>query len=198
MREVVQKVYKFEELSEEVQNKIVNEHRYYFVDDELWTLCTDEAFTDDMLHIYGFETDKDGMSFSLYDTGEGAGFTGTFKNIEYAIKVAKHFNTEGHISAGILDEIRKYGEVNVCRYPWTTYATREYNTYVELRIDGDPMEDDETYSKFVDALEEWRKEQCASLYDIALSTYEYYTSDEYVRQGLIECDNEYLADGTKF
>ena len=198
MREVVQKVYKFNELSEEVQSKVVKDHRYDFVDDGWWTICPDEAFTEDMLHAYGFETDKNGVSFSLYDAEGGAGFTGTFQNIEYAIKVANKFDTEGRISDDVLDEIRRYGEVNVCRYSWTQQDTREWNTYVELLIDGNPMEEDEKYSEFIDALEGWRKEQCGSLYDSALSTYEYYTSDEYVRQELEEGNYEFLADGTNF
>lgn len=36
MRVVVQKVYKFEELTKEVQAKVVNRHRYTFVDSIAW------------------------------------------------------------------------------------------------------------------------------------------------------------------
>lgn len=196
MREVVQKVYKFEELSKEVQTKVVDKYRYTFVDSFNWSECISENFMYTLLHEYGFNVDEDSVSFSLDD--EGAGFTGTFDSIEYAIKIAKHFDTEDHISDDVLDEIRKYGEVRVVKYSWTSQSTMDWNTYVELLIDGNPMEEDEKYDDFISALEEWRIEQGDSLYENAQAAYEYYTCDNYIRTELAEGDYEFLADGTDF
>lgn len=151
-----------------------------------------------LLHDYGFNVDEDSVSFSLYDAAEGAGFTGTFDIIEYAIKIAKHFDTEDHISEDVLDEIRKYGEVRVAKYSWISSNPRSWNTYIELLIDGIPREDDEKYAYFIDALEEWRKEECERLYENAQADYEYYTCDNYIRTELAEGNYEFLADGTAF
>lgn len=198
MREVVQKVYKFEELSKDVQAKVVDKYRYTFVDSFNWGEYTSEDFMYTLLHEYGFNVDEDSVSFTLYDVAEGAGFTGTFDSIEYAIKIAKHFDTEDHISDDVLAEIRKYGEVRVAKYSWASQAARDWNTYVELLIDGNPMEEDEKYDDFITALEEWRIEQCDSLYENAQAAYEYYTCDNYIRTELEEGNYEFLADGTDF
>lgn len=198
MREVVQKVYKFEELSKEVQTKVVDKYRYTFVDSFNWSECTSEDFMYTLLHEYGFNVDEDNVSFSLYDAEEGAGFTGTFDIIEYAIKIAKHFDTENHISDDVLDEIREYGEVRVALNAWNNTSSREWNTYIELRIDGIPMEEDEKYADFITALEEWKKEECQHLYKEAQDAYEYYTCDNYIRTELEEGNYEFLADGTDF
>ena len=198
MRLVVQKVYKFEELSTEVQTKVVDKNRYMYVESCDWWNYTCEDFMYTLLHEYGFNVDENSVSFSLYGAEKGAGFTGTFDIIEYAIKIAKHFDTENHISDDVLDEIRKYGEVRVAKYSWTSQATRDWNTYVELLIDGNPMEEDEKYDDFITALEEWRIEQCDSLYENAQDAYEYYTCDNYIRTELEEGNYEFLADGTDF
>lgn len=181
MRVVVQKVYKFEELSTEVQTKVVDRYRYMYVDSVDWWNYTCEDFMYTLLHEYGFNADEDSVSFSLDDADKGAGFTGTFDIIEYAIKIAKHFDTEDHISDDVLDEIRKYGEVRVSQNSWNCTAPREWNTYIELLIDGIPMEEDEKYAAFVDALESWRKEECQHLYENTQDAYEYYTCDNYIR-----------------
>ncbi|GAA6389616.1 hypothetical protein [Dialister sp. i34-0019-2H8] len=198
MRVVAQRVYKFEELSTEVQTKVVDKNRYTYVDSCDWWNYTCEDFMYTLLHEYAFNVDEDSVSFSLYDAEEGAGFTGTFDIIEYAIKIAKHFDTEDHISDDVLDEIRKYGEVRVALYAWNNTSPREWNTYIELRIDGIPMEEDEKYADFITALEEWRKEECQHLYKDAQDAYEYYTCDNYIRTELTEGNYEFLADGTDF
>lgn len=198
MREVVQKVYKFEELSKEVQTKVVDKYRYTFVDSFNWSEYISEDFMYTLLHEYAFNVDEDSASFSLYDAEEGAGFTGTFDIIEYAIKIAKHFDTEGHISDDVFDEIRKYGEVRVALNAWNNTSPREWNTYIELRIDGIPMEEDEKYADFITALEEWRNEECERLYENAQDAYEYYTCDNFIRTELEEGNYEFLADGTDF
>lgn len=198
MRVVVQKVYKFEELSKDVQTKVVDKYRYTFVDESNWSEYTSEDFMYTLLHEYGFNVDEDSVSFSLYDVEEGAGFTGTFDILEFAIKIAKHFDTEDHISDDVLDEIRKYGEVRVAKYSWVSSNSRSWNTCIELLIDGIPREEDEKYAYFIDALEEWRKEECERLYENVQAAYEYYTCDNYIRTELEEGNYEFLADGTDF
>ena len=67
-----------------------------------------------------------------------------------------------------------------------------------MLIDGVPMEEDEKYAYFIDALEKWRKEECERLYENAKADYEYYTCDNYIRAELAEGNYEFLADGTDF
>lgn len=198
MREVVQKVYKFNELEKKVQEEVLERYRYTWVDSIDWEEYTSEDFTDIMFSDHGFNVDKDSVSFSMYDAEAGAGFTGEFETAQAAINVVKNFDTKGCIKASVLDEIRKYGEVRVTQYSWVSSNPRSWNTYIELLIDGIPMEEDEKYAYFIDALEEWRKEECERLYENAQDDYEYYTCDNYIRTELEEGNNEFLADGTDF
>lgn len=198
MREVVQKVYKFNELEKKVQEEVLERYRYTFVDSLDWGEYTKEDFTYTMFSDHGFEVDKDSVSFSPNGAEAGAGFTGEFKDAQAAINVAENFDTKGCIKASVLDEIRKYGEVRVVQYSWTRSNPWSWNTYIELLIDGIPMEEDEKYAYFIDALEEWRKEECERLYENAQADYEYYTCDNYIRTELAEGNYEFLADGTDF
>lgn len=198
MREVVQKVYKFNELEKKVQEEVLERYRYTFVDFLDWGEYTKEDFTCIMFSDHGFEVDKDSVSFSPNGVEAGAGFTGEFKDAQAAINVAENFDTKGCIKASVLDEIRKYGEVRVVQYSWTRSNPWSWNTYIELLIDGIPMEEDEKYAYFIAALEEWRKEECERLYENAQADYEYYTCDNYIRTELEEGNYEFLADGTDF
>lgn len=198
MREVVTKVYKFEELERKVQEEVLERYRYTWVDSLDWGEYTKEDFTYTMFSDHGFEVDKDSVSFCLCGAEAGAGFTGAFKDAQAAINVAENFDTKGCIKASVLDEIRKYGEVRVVQYSWTRSNPWAWNTYIELLIDGIPMEEDEKYAYFIDSLEEWRKEECERLYENAQADYEYYTCDNYIRTELAEGNYEFLADGTDF
>lgn len=198
MREVVQKVYKFNELEKKVQEEVIERYRYTWVDSLDWEEYTSEDFTAIMFSDHGFNVDKDRVSFSMYDAEAGAGFTGEFETAQMAINVAKNFDTKGYIKASVFDEIRKYGEVRVAQHSYTSSNPRSWNTYIELLIDGIPMEEDEKYAYFIDALEEWRKEEYDRLYENAQADYEYYTCDNYIRTELEEGNYEFLADGTDF
>ena len=198
MREVVQKVYKFNELEKKVQEEVLERYRYTWVESLDWGEYTSEDFTYTMLSDHGFVVDKDSVSFTLYAQDAGAGFTGEFETTQAAINAAENFDTKGCIKTSVLDEIRKYGEVRVVKYSWVSSNPRSWNTYIELLIDGIPMEEDEKYAYFIAALEEWRKEECKQLYENAQADYEYYTCDNYIRTELEEGNYEFLADGTDF
>lgn len=198
MREVVQKVYKFNELERKVQEEVLERYRYTWVDSLDWGEYTKEDFTYTMFSEHDFEVDEDSVSFCPCGAEAGAGFTGEFKDAQAAINVAECFDTKGCIKASVLDEIRKYGEVRVEKDSWTSSNPRAWNTYIELLIDGIPMEEDEKYAYFIAALEKWRKEECDRLYENAKADYEYYTCDNYIRTELAEGDYEFLADGTDF
>ena len=199
MREVVQKVYKFNELESKVQEKVLERKRYAYVEEMNWWAYMIEDFGNIMYVDHLFCVDEDSVSFDLYSQYAGAGFTGEFETAQAAIDVALAFDLKGDVNkASILDEIREYGEVRVSKLSYSNTSPRNWNTYIELLIDGVPMEEDEKYAPFVKALEEWKDEECSRLYTALEEEYDYLTSDEYVRQELEEGDYEFLVDGTDF
>lgn len=201
MREVVQKVYKFEELEKKVQKEVLERYRYTWVDGMDWSEYTLEDFGNTMYSDHLFRVDEDSVSFSLYSQDAGAGFTGDFETAQAAINVALAFDLKGDVNkASILDEIRENGEVRVSHNPWSNTRARDWNTYIELLIDGVPMEEDEKYAPFVKALEEWKDEECARLYTALGQEYDYLTSDVYIIEQLMDEDEnyEFYADGTEY
>lgn len=201
MREVVQKVYKFNELEKKVQEEVLKRKRDTWVDGMDWWVYTLEDFEATMYADHLFRVDEDSVSFALYSQDAGAGFTGEFETAQAAINVAFAFDLKGDVNkASILDEIREYGEVRVSHNSWSNTSPRKWNTYIELLIDGVPMEEDEKYAPFVKALEEWKDEECARLYVMLEGEYDYLTSDEYIIEQLMDEDEnyEFLENGTDF
>lgn len=201
MREVVQKVYKFNELESKVQEEVLKRKRYTWVDGMNWWAYTLEDFEATMYADHLFHVDEDSVSFALYSQDAGAGFTGEFETAQAAINVALAFDLKGDVNkASILDEIREYGEVRVSHNAWSNTSPRNWNTYIELLIDGVPMEEDEKYAPFVKALEEWKDEECAKLYVMLEREHDYLTSDEYIIEQLMDEDEnyEFLENGTDF
>lgn len=199
MREVVQKVYKFNELERKVQKEVLEHERYAWVDAIDWYAYTLEDFGNTMYADHLFRVDEDGVSFALYSQGAGAGFTGEFETAQAAINVALAFNLRGDVNkASVLNEIREHGEVRVSHNSWSNTSPRKWNTYIELLIDGVPMEEDEKYAPFIKALEEWKDEECSRLYTALEEEYDYRTSDEYITEQLMNEDYEFYADGTEY
>lgn len=201
MREVVQKVYKFNELEKKVQEEVLERYRYTGVDGMYWSVYMLEDFGNTMYSDHLFRVDEDSVSFSLYSPDAGAGFTGEFETAQAAINTALAFDLKGDVNkASILDEIREYGEVRVSTLSYSNTSPREWNTYIELLIDGVPMEEDEKYAPFVKALEEWKDEECSRLYTALEQEYDYLTSDEYIVEQLMDenADYEFYANGTEY
>lgn len=200
MREVVQKVYKFNELEKKVQEKVLERKRYTWVNAMDWWAYTLEDFEATM-YADLFHVDEDSVSFALYSQDAGAGFTGEFETAQAAINIALAFDLKGDVNkASILDEIREYGEVRVSHNSWSNTCPRKWNTYIELLIDGVPMEEDEKYAPFVKALEKWKDEECSRLYTTLEEKCDYLTSDEYIIEQLMneDADYEFYADGTEY
>ena len=201
MREVVQKVYKFNELEKKVQEEVLKRKRDTWVDGMNWWVYTLEDFEATMYADHLFRVDEDSVSFTLYSQDAGAGFTGEFETAQAAINVALAFDLKGDVNkASILDEIREYGEVRVSKLSYSNTSPRNWNTYIELLIDGVPMEEDEKYAPFVKALEEWKDEECSRLYTTLEEKCDYLTSDEYIIEQLMDKDEDYefYADGTEY
>lgn len=199
MREVVQKVYKFNELERKVQKEVLEHKRYAWVDAMDWYAYTLEDFGDTLYADHLFHVDEDGVSFALYSQDAGAGFTGEFETAQAAINVALAFDLRGDVNkASVLNEIREHGEVRVSNISWSHTDPRKWNTYIELLIDGVPMEEDEKYAPFIKALEKWKDEECSRLYTALEEECDYRTSDEYITEHLMNEDYEFYADGTEY
>ena len=144
MRQEVVSVYKFEELSEDVQQELIDKYRYTQVDYCWWEHIEDEI-------------ERQGGKLIEFDT-----YRHYIKiEIDYPIDFAKAI-------------IENHG--------------KECDTYI---LSEDFINGELSGKEYVKAIAE-------EYLSMLRQEYEYLTSDEYVREKLIDIDDEYFIDGTVF
>lgn len=196
MREITIKVYTFDELTKEVQEKILERYRYKWIPDYY---DAEHPTIKEFVHTLieqGFTVNK--MTFSLYCDCRG-GFTGEFVDTQAAINAAfEHGLKENTISKDALNEIRKSGVVAVSKKNRKIRPTYRSNTHITLLIDGTPMTGEEKYLPFVRALEEWKEEECWEIYKKAEEDYRYYISDTFIKKMILMNGYEFYENGDEY
>ena len=196
MREITIKVYTFDELTKEAQEKILERYRYKWIPDYY---DAEHPTIREFVHTLteqGFTVNK--MTFSLYCDCRG-GFTREFVDTQAAINAAfEHGLKENTISKDALNEIRKSGVVAVSKKNRKIRPTYRSNTHITLLIDGTPMTGEEKYLPFVRALEEWKEEKCWEVYKKTEEDYRYYISDTFIKRMLLTNGYEFYENGDKY
>ena len=180
MKEITVKEYTFEELSEDVQERLIEEYRQY--DDYSYEL---EEYINYRLH------ELTGLSFDLeyslcYRQGDGLRFTGRIEGEEinklpFAHLVKDAENTIINITPS---------------YVW-------HNSYtVDIDIDADTCYDsqdyyDDEWEKLQNAVEEWYGSIRDTLEKEGYKYIEEMESDEYIREVLIDLEDLYMEDGRR-
>lgn len=196
MREITIKVYTFDELTKEAQEKILERYRYKWIPDYYDAEHPTIRKFVHTLTRQGFAVNK--MTFSLYCDCRG-GFTGEFVDTQAAINAAfAHGLKENTISKDALNEIRKSGVVAVSKKNRKIRPTYRSNTHITLLIDGTPMTGEEKYLPFVRALEEWKEEECWEVYNKAEEDYRYYISDTFIKKMILMNGYEFYENGDKY
>lgn len=169
-------LHNFAELSEVVQNDIIENNRYVNVADVDWF----EYLKDDFHHtleLLGFSDITSNFS-GFYNQGDGASFEARWdaRNIVndaekwQSLKAYEYFKP-------YLDELNRLGgTAEVERISGSRYV-HEYTCFV----DADNQELEGT-------LEQLRIDCCTKYYRILLAEYEYLTSDDAVKDYLTSCD----------
>jgi len=195
MRQEIIKVYKFDELNEEVKDKVLNDHRYREVDNEWW-------YENDFL----MEPTKEEMDrFGIVPTPGYAILT--YKISSFDIYRSRYLQLED-IEIENEDAFMKLIEIPVWLRPYTYCQfsnKRNYERNTELTIefdypDGDDIPEIEEYLKF---LSEEYFAQAERIFDEMMKEalnrlteqYEYLMSDEAIREALIANEYEFLENG---
>jgi len=205
------KLYNFEELSEELQEKIIEKNRYMNVEFFDWYWITYENFIED-LKKQGFYTDKENVDFSGFSCqGDGASFTGYIDLLEYLkyknennktdenIKVYELFKKiidNGYIENEIKIERNslRYCHVNTCKIEdIILYDYDDFNNeYSKKEKENIEISIDELEKE----LEKIRYNHCMDLYKNLENDYNLATSNETIKEYLIDTDDEiYLKNG---
>lgn len=179
MKEITIKAYTFEELSEDVQERLIREYRQY------------EDYNDYDLEHYLNERLKEltGLSFDLayslcYRQGDGLRFTGRIEGEE-----------NKHLPFANLVKDAENTIINIAP------SSRWCNSYkVDIDIDADTCYDsqeyyDDEWDNLQKATEEWYSKIRETLEEEGYKYIEEMESEEYIRECLINLEEYYTEDG---
>lgn len=180
-------VYKFEELSEEQQKKVIEKHRDINVDFQGYDETTLEDLKDELEKL-GFSSPE--ISYSgFWSQGDGASFTCTDIDILKFLKEKKLVTKyreckkdieEGEISASIYRNTHHYSHENSCSISIDDYHAKASDKIL-LELENE--------------LEKARLELCEKIYKRLESEYDYLTSDEVVKETLLCNDYDFTIYG---
>jgi hypothetical protein len=207
MRNVTKKVYTFNELSEEIQEKVINAYRDnsynfdfndfhgQFIIDYWIEKLQDIGFEDAQIEYTGFYSQGDGASFTASVNIEKLINTFTMDNIITKGQAILYNKFLGLRDINII-EMLYYIEKSSSRYSHeqTMYITNESEFY----LNENNTAYDYFNSKFEELAEEiieFARSIAQDIYFELRQEYEYINSEEYIKNELIERELEFYEDG---
>ena len=198
MRNVNVDVYKFDELSDTVQKKVIAHYR------DLWGNIFNDELEIDMNNEFDNYVDDLNLtlSYSLNSCqGDGVSFTGTIEGKKEILKLA-NLVYNNNIPREILRLIN-WGiiyKVNFDRIG--SYYVHKYTVDIEV-IDNYNMDNDycritETMLEFEKSIKDWYLDVCSRLEKFGYSVIDNLNSDDNIKDGIIANDLEFFADGSDF
>lgn len=179
MKEITVKAYTFEELSNDVQERLIEKYRQY----EDYTSYDLEHYLNERLkELTGLSFD---LSYSLNNMqGDSLRFTGQVDGDEI-----------NHLPfAHLVKDTR----VTIISINPSCYNTYNVDIDIDAREDWDYQEyTDEEFGKLQEAVEEWYKSVRDTLEEEGYKYIEDVESDKYIREILINCDDMYMEDGRR-
>lgn len=197
MRTVTVDVYKFDELSEDVQKKVIARYRNLWGIDN--TELEDSMNTEFSNYISGLNFT---LSYSLNSCqGDGVSFTGTVEGKEELLKLA-NFVYNDNIPRKILRLIN-WGIIYKVDFDRiNSNYVHKHTVNIEV-VDNYNMDDN--YYHIVEAMTEfevnikcWYFHICNNLEDFGYNEIEYLQSEECIRETILNSELEFTEDGRDF
>jgi len=197
MRTTEIKLYKFEELSDEVQNKLIEKNRDVLVQYDDWYHPIMEGFCEDMSEA-GHDIDPKDISFSgFWSQGDGASFT--TKNGSLSLRpLLKELGVKmKDLPRGTGNEIKE-GLIEIGLSRTTHHYCHENTVRLWMDYHGENKAIRESVLGLYDQIEEILKDKMRNLYSSLEKYHDELTEDAAIKSELIEQENEYFKDGRKF
>ena len=175
-------IYQFSELSEKVQQKVLEKRRYWNVSEDWWQYVYDE-FTEDHPQYEDCEISHRGFS----SQGDGASFTFRLDSA-YFEKWVEALEIPGWKKAILVHYTPHfYGKRNTSHYSHKYTVTIGRETYLHHRQLIDEFKE-EVYEEFERHLTSEFYSHCDELYRTLENKYDYLTSDECIIEGMEDCE----------
>lgn len=195
MRIKTEKVYTIDELDEETQKKVLDEHRQINVRNSFWYEYLLTQFVEEAKQI-GFDIDREGITFSLWN--RDAHFGIRRKDVSFQHNILEGYETWASIEKGI----KKFG-YHFTDFPHRGWNRSEERIAIQEIIDKETGENMIGEKKIEDLEEKLRKKLwklgklCKKYHKKLKKEYEHCLSDEQVKETLRANDFEFYADGTE-
>lgn len=195
MRTVTENIYKFEELSNDIQRKVIDEYLYHNIIDTQDMYEYDiESICDIVEKRYGVVLEKDSFSWDV--TCNAVAFSHDFE-YEELISLLDKFG----ITFDSYEEKMEF----VATYPVTihssTYNTMylEWNEYdIPDKFQEKEKEWEQKKKEFLTVLDKWKNTIAEYAYQLLNDTWEYVTSDEFVIDFIESNEVEFYKDGREY
>lgn len=186
MREETIKIYKFEELSKEVQTKVLDKHRDWNVDSPDWHEYIFQSFYH-LLEAGGFKNPEIHYS-GLWSQGDGASFDAEI-DLDYFLNMPEF---------QVLKPVQEYINATIEKRSCATHYSHERTRIAEIGIDSSV-----TIQKALDLpivklgrfIESRRLQFCEDIYQALEDAYETDTSDEAIIEALELNEMEFEENG---
>lgn len=186
MREITIKLYAFEELSEKVQENLIQDNRDHETEHDDWFEPITEGFEEDMKNA-GFDDITIGFT-GFWSQGDGACFYGKVTDSQKLIETLKE---EGYIEKEL--NIPAIDDLSI-RIIKTSRHYEHANTIV-ADLDGPDNEYD--YSHLEDTITKWARDKSNGLYETLEQYHEEITSNDYVKDYLVEQGEVFMENGKR-
>ena len=186
MRIVNVNVYEFNELSSEVQKKVIDRYRDSYVDIE-------DAMNIEFINYVGYLDLKLSYSLSCCQ-GDGVSFSGEVTGKEEVNKLA-NLVYGGKVPRKILRLINWGIIIDVQFVRNNSHYVHKYTVATNVIVDGDYQNIAE---EFEVAINHWYSNICDALETYGYNTIDFMRSDDYVRECIIANDLEFTENGDDF
>ena len=191
MREIITKIYRFEELSEKAQSHALEKYRDIFVSDSFWY--------EDLLEEYMICLEK----YGFYDTK--ILFSGFFSQGDGACFDAQHIDVAEVLNAILMTDqayidrefIRFYTLANHNAIECDILQRSSYYVHAHTRYVGvdSPFLTEMETKRLEEIIEDFRIDICHTIYNSLEAEYQYQTGDEVLREFFIETECEFYENG---
>lgn len=194
MKKINVNVYKFDELSKDVQEKLIEKNRDIYTDFDWYSVIFDN-FSENVKQDYGIEINIENIKFSgFYSQGDGASFTVADIPVETLLKLFRITIPHGlenlfceSVNFSIERTNHRYCHENTVSAAYENNFNYNYPQIYNLF--------DKLAEKIIGELEKLKNKLCGTLYRDLESEYEFLTSDNVIKEWILDQDDYYFLDG---
>tara|TARA_Y100000389_G_scaffold189593_1_gene213528 strand:- start:2208 stop:2807 length:600 start_codon:yes stop_codon:yes gene_type:complete len=194
MRKAEIKLYQFNELPENVQERIIEKSRYTLVEDQSWYEPILEGFIEDMKELDHDISGKDVRFSGFYNQGDGASFTTENGSLDAKSLIDSVKSKVASLPANFTKELNE-GLINFELRTMDTRYCHPNTVRLDYSYDGDNPKIEIVLDEMVDMILDYLRDKMNELYRSLKNEFQGLLSDESIAEEVFEREDEYFENG---